>query len=92
MSRSALHTPFAPQQASSSSSSRVSPFQQAASAAALESDDREPAWIAHHYGPGLRQRYLDVFEPASMSAHSSMGRSRSYGRSRDQDNQQVCFD
>lgn len=75
MSRSTLHTPFAQQHsAGTSSSSRVSPFQQAAATLqSLESDDLESGWSNNHYGPGLRQRYLDVFEPLRTTARSSSG-------------------
>ncbi len=75
MARSTLHTPFAQQHSSSNSSNRVSPFQQAAGATlrSLEADDLESGWPSSHYAPGLRQRYLDVFEPLSVSARSGTG-------------------
>lgn len=85
MARSMLHSPFA-QQHPHSSSSRVSPFQQSATAGSphgLELDDIEASWMGSEYG--RRQHFLDVFEPMGSASRSSSVQHT------DQD-QQVSFD
>lgn len=78
MARTALHSPFAQQHTPGRGS--ISPFQQAAVLHGLDASDVEAGWVSSHYGPGLRQRYLDVFEPLGGTTTSS---------SRQQDQMQV---
>lgn len=74
-------TPVSSQQTRRSSSTRVSPFQHATSAAALHGLEEaavfDSSWTQHQWQEARRQRYLDLFEPLSTAASQGGGSSSS---------------